>query len=444
MVARGAINPASTVRIVVVDPAETPEAPADPTVVISPEDRLGDAFATPDRPGDAGVPSDDDVMGILRGVVDPELGSDIVSLGMAKAATVEPDGRVRLRIALTTAGCPLRAEIQRDVRARVGNLPGVTGVKIDWTELTADEKATAMDRARRAIAERPEATAVPPTTKVILVSSGKGGVGKSSVTVNLAAALASTGLAVGVLDADIWGFSVPRMLGVDARLGADRETGRIRPERVEVGSGHIDVVSMGLLVEEEGSALMWRGLILNRAVRHFLEDVAWGEIDYLLVDMPPGTGDVQMGLAKMLPRAEMLVVTTPSLTAQKVAVRVVDMGRKNYLSVMGVVENMSSYVDDTGREHHIFGDGGGDRLATEAGLALLGRIPIEPSVAFGGDHGTPAALGDGPAAEAFSRLADRVLEVAPPPDMTGCTARLLDSVAAALDRADAAALSSGG
>jgi ATP-binding protein involved in chromosome partitioning len=383
------------------------------------------------------APTGQDVMTMLRGVVDPELGSDIVELGMARGATVDADGTVHIRIALTTAGCPLRAEIQRDVRSRVGGHPGVSRVLIDWDEMTPAEKATAMDRARRAIASRPEIGAVPATAKVLLVASGKGGVGKSSVTVNLGCALAARGFSVGILDADIWGFSVPRMLGIDGRLGGDTASGRIVPERLDIGGGTLKVVSMGLLVEEEGAALMWRGLILNRAVRHFIEDVDWDGIDYLLVDMPPGTGDVQMGLAKMLPRAEMLVVTTPSLTAQKVAARVVDMGRKNYLHLAGVIENMSAYVDEDGREHAIFGRGGGERLAAEAGLPLLGTLPIEPEVAGGGDRGEPAALGDGPAAKAFATLADRVLEACPPPDLTGCSARLLDAVDSALAAADA-------
>jgi ATP-binding protein involved in chromosome partitioning len=391
---------------------------------------------TPDSPPaeQSSPPLPEQVMSVLESVVDPELGSDIVSLGMARGATVEPDGFVRISILLTTSGCPLRAEIQREVRAKVDALPGVTGVRIDWGELNAEQKAETMARARKAMAERPETTAVPLTTKILLVSSGKGGVGKSSVTVNLAASLAARGYGVGLLDADIWGFSVPRMLGIDDRLGADEE-GRITPVRVPIGRGHIDAVSMGMLVEEEGSALMWRGLILNRAVRHFLEDVAWGDIDYLLVDMPPGTGDVQMGLAKMLPRAEMLVVTTPSLNAQKVAVRVVDMGRKNQLHIAGVVENMSSYIDDTGREHRIFGEGGAEQLASEAGIPMLGSIPIEPEVATGGDHGRPAALTAGPAADAFAQLTDTVLEICPPTEMAGCTARLLGAVEAALDSA---------
>lgn len=378
-------------------------------------------------------------MGLLRGVVDPELGSDIVDLGMAKGARIDPDGVVHVTVALTTSGCPLRAQIQKDVRARVGSLPGVTKVRMDWTELTQAEKAAAMDRARRNIAERPEQTALPPTTKVLMVASGKGGVGKSSVTVNLAAALAAEGFTVGVMDADIWGFSVPRMLGIEGRLQGDESEQKIRPNELPVGRGLLRVVSMGFLVDEEGSALMWRGLILNRAVQHFLEDVAWGDLDYLLIDMPPGTGDVQMGLAKLLPRAEMIVVTTPALTAQKVAVRVVDMGRKNYLRIAGVIENMSVYVDDSGREHRIFGSGGGDRLAAEAGVPLLGRIPIEPAVAEGGDAGTPVSLGTGPAADAFRAVARTLIdEVVPPADLAGCSARLLGAVDAALAAADAA------
>ncbi|MCO5318610.1 MAG: Mrp/NBP35 family ATP-binding protein [Microthrixaceae bacterium] len=367
------------------------------------------------------VPTEDHVRTILGSVMDPELGSDIVSLGMVRSVRVDPSGEVRVRVALTTAGCPLRAEIQRDVKARVGSLPGVTSVGIDWSELTREEKAETMRRARQAIAERPEQTTVPARTRVLLVASGKGGVGKSSVSVNLAVALARRGHRVGILDADIWGFSVPRMLGVSERLGTDGE-GRIQPQRLEVGNGSIEMVSMGLLVEEESSALMWRGLILNRAVRHFLEDVAWGDLDYLVVDMPPGTGDVQMGLAKMLPRAEMLVVTTPALGAQKVAARVVDMGRKNFLHVVGVVENMSVYVDPEGRPHEIFGAGGGERLAAESGSTLLGTIPIEPDVARGGDDGRPVALGAGRAADAFDELAGRLVEVSPPTDLSACSA----------------------
>ena len=385
------------------------------------------------------LPTVEEITGLLRGVVDPELGSDIVELGMAKGVRVDDDGVVHVTVALTTSGCPLRAQIQKDIRSRVGGLPGVTRVRMDWTELTQDEKAAAMDRARRNIAERAEQSNIPARTRVIMIASGKGGVGKSSVTVNLAAAMARRGLTVGVLDADIWGFSVPRMLGLDGRLSADDGGQKIRPQQLDVGDGRLEVVSMGFLVEDEESALMWRGLILNRAVQHFLEDVAWGDLDYLLIDMPPGTGDVQMGLARMLPRSEMVVVTTPSLAAQKVAVRVVDMGRKNYLRIVGVVENMSVYVDDAGNEHHIFGTGGGSALADDVGVPMLAHIPIEPAVATGGDAGTPIALGSGPAAEAFTELARLVVEEAVPmTDLAGCSARMLDAVNAALAAADAA------
>jgi ATP-binding protein involved in chromosome partitioning len=386
------------------------------------------------------------VFGLLRGVIDPELGSDIVDLGMAKAASVDPDGTVHVTVALTTSGCPLRAQIQKDVRARIGSLPGVTAVKLHWTELTAEEKAETMSRARLNAASNAPDTEIPATTRVICVASGKGGVGKSSVTVNLAAAIAARGLTVGVLDADIWGFSIPRMLGVDGRLGGEEVAGegtdgaarKIVPNTKVVGDGLLKVVSMGLLVDDEETALMWRGLMLNRAVQHFLEDVRWGDLDYLVIDMPPGTGDVQMGLARMLPRAELVVVTTPAVSAQKVAVRAVNMARRSHLRVAGVIENMSSFTCDHGTSYRLFGEGGGEALATEAGVPLLATIPLEPSVAAGGDEGAPVALTSGPAAEAFVALAERIVtETVPPVEMAGCSARLLDAAIAALDAADA-------
>jgi ATP-binding protein involved in chromosome partitioning len=388
----------------------------------------------------ATLPTADDVLAVLRGVIDPELGSDIVELGMAKGAVVEPDGNVVVTIALTTSGCPLRAQIQRDVRARVGSLPGVTHVKLDWTEMTQEEKSTAMGKARWNIAQRPEDTSLAPTTKVVLVASGKGGVGKSSVTVNLAAALAMTGLKVGVLDADIWGFSVPRMLGIGGRLTGREADGKkvmIPHERV-IGDGLLRIISMGFLVEDEESALMWRGLMLNRGVMHFLQDVDWGDdLDYLFIDMPPGTGDVQMGVAKLLPRAEVLVVTTPAQAAQKVASRAVSMARKSFLRVAGVIENMSTFTCDHGTTYSLFGEGGGAQLAADAGVPLLGQVPLEPSVATGGDQGEPVVLGDGPAAEAFRAIAQVILtEAIPPAEMAGCSARMLEAAMAALDAAD--------
>jgi ATP-binding protein involved in chromosome partitioning len=378
----------------------------------------------------------DDVLGALRGVIDPELGSDIVDLGMARDATVD-GSTVTVTVALTTSGCPLRAQIQRDVRTRVGALPGVEEVRIEWTEMTQEQKSSAMAKARFNVAQRPEDTAVGPTTRVVLVASGKGGVGKSSVTVNLAAALAARGLTVGVLDADIWGFSVPRMLGVDGRLGGVERDGRklMVPNERRVGDGVLRVVSMGFLVDSEDTALMWRGLMLNRGVQHFLQDVEWGDdLDYLLIDMPPGTGDVQMGVAKLLPRAEVVVVTTPATAAQKVAARVVTMARKSYLRVAGAIENMSAFTCEHGVSYPLFGEGGGETLAQDAGIPLLAQIPLEPGVATGGDDGEPVALGSGPAADAFRALAARLVEEAVPPvEMAGCSARILDAAVAALD-----------
>ncbi len=377
-------------------------------------------------------------MDLMRGVVDPELGSNLVELGMARGAQVSEDGEVRIEIALTTAGCPLRAQIQRDVKARLESLPGVTKVRIVWAELTADEKAAAMAKARFNVSQRAPDTAIPPTTKVLMVASGKGGVGKSTVTANLAAALAAEGFNVGVMDADIWGYSMPRMLGVDDKLRS--LDGKIVPLARRIGEGRLEVVSMGFLVDREDSALMWRGLMLNRAVQHFCEDVRWSDdLDYLLIDMPPGTGDVQMGLAKMLPRAEMIIVTTPATAAQKVAARVVDMGRKNYLRVVGVVENMSYLLTADDERHAVFGSGGGEALAAETGAPLLGSIPLDAAVADGFDTGEPAVLGSGAGADALKAVA-RVLsqEHVPPVEMAGCSARMLDAAMAALDAVDAA------
>ena len=400
----------------------------------------------PSDPGRSGRPRGgavdvDELRGLLRGVIDPELGSDIVDLGMVREVTADDAGHVVVTIALTTAGCPLRAQIQRDIRTRLGSATGVTDVKLDWAEMTVEERTGAMAKARWNITQRPEDTAIGATTKVILVASGKGGVGKSSVTVNLAAALAARGLTVGVLDADVWGFSVPRMLGVSGRLGGVERDGRkmMIPHERQVGTGKLRIISMGFLVEDEASALMWRGLMLNRGVQHFLQDVEWGDdLDYLLVDMPPGTGDVQMGVAKLIPRAEVLVITTPALAAQKVAERAVSMARKSYLRVAGVVENMSAFTCDHGVSYALFVSGGGQALAEAAGAPLLAQIPLEPDIVAGGDAGAPAALGDGPAAEAFRALAEVVVtEAVPPVAMAGCTARMLDAAVAALDALDA-------
>jgi ATP-binding protein involved in chromosome partitioning len=380
------------------------------------------------------------VRGILAGVRDPELGASIVDLGMLRDVEVSPDGDVRVKVALTTAGCPLRGQIKADVISKVNGLAGVRGIEVEYAEMTQTERSAVMQRARLEATRRAPDTEVGATTRVIAIASGKGGVGKSSVTVNLATALASQGRTVGVLDADIWGFSVPRMLGVAGRLGAAKSAttkGKIEPAQVAVANlddpagpaGRIAVVSMGLLVDDEDTALMWRGLILSKALEQFLTDVSWGDLDYLLLDMPPGTGDIQMALSRLLPQTEMLVVTTPARNAQKVAARVADMARRSYLKVLGVVENMSEFVAPDGSRHAIFGSGGGKRLAALTGAPLIGRIPIESAVSTGGDDGHPVVLAapDSPAAIEFRRIARLIVdELLPPVEMAGCTARILE------------------
>ena len=374
------------------------------------------------------APTEEEVRNLLRAVIDPELGDNIVDLGMAGDITMA-DGIVTIGVKLTIRGCPLRAQIQKDIRSRLEVHPWVQKVKIDWGEMTADERTAVMSRARWNARENATDTAVPTGARILAIASGKGGVGKSSVTVNLAAALAAAGKTVGVLDADIWGFSIPRMLGMPDRLEAQKIDGRdkpmIMPNERRVGDGLLKVVSTGMLVEDEGTALMWRGLMLTKAVEQFLNDVQWGHLDYLVIDMPPGTGDVQMGLARMLPRTDLLIVTTPAVSAQKVAIRAADMARRSFLRVAGVIENMSAFECDHGESYALFGTGGGQALADEIGVELLGQVPIEPTVAAGGDAGQPVVLdGIGKAAEVFSRIAARIIEETPDnDDMNGCSAR---------------------
>jgi ATP-binding protein involved in chromosome partitioning len=380
-----------------------------------------------------------DIMLALSNVIDPELGSDIVSLGMVPSVEIADDGIVTVEVKLTISGCPMRAEIKKEVETRVELHPGVARAKIVWGEMNAEERSEVMTKARWNARENAAATMIPDSCNVLAIASGKGGVGKSSVTVNLAAALASKGHTVGVLDADIWGFSVPRLLGIDDRMEAKAVEGSdkplIIPNERRVGTGLLKIVSTGFLVGED-TALMWRGLMLTKAVEQFLRDVNWGELDYLLIDMPPGTGDVQMGLARMLPSTNLIVVTTPALAAQKVAQRAADMAQRSFLRVVGVIENMSSFTDPAGIEHALFGTGGGEALAAAVDAPLLGKIPIEPAVSAGGDAGEPVSLaGVGPAADVFRSIADHIAnELAPVVvpddiDMAGCSVRLFDAPA---------------
>lgn len=383
-------------------------------------------------------PTPAEVTNLLRAVIDPELGDNIVDLGMATGVTVSDEGLVTIGVKLTIKGCPLRVQIKNDVESRVTTHPGVTKVKIEWGEMDSEERTAVMTRARWNAKENAPATQIPLNTRILAIASGKGGVGKSSVTVNLAAALANQGHTVGVLDADIWGFSVPRMLNMSDRLEAKLFDGSDKPKMIPneriIGKGLLKVVSTGMLVEDESTALMWRGLMLTKAVEQFLKDVHWGDLDYLLIDMPPGTGDVQMGLARMLPRADLIIVTTPAVSAQKVAIRAADMARRSFLRIAGVIENMSAFTCEHGTSYPLFGSGGGQNLATEIGSDLLGQIPIENAVAFGSDNGEPVAIsGSGFAADAFREIAKKIIaQTVPVNEMAGCSARMLETVALAL------------
>lgn len=353
-----------------------------------------------------------EVLKTLKGVQDPELGGDVVELGMITDVEIE-GGEVTVGLALTIAECPLRNQIEGDTRRRVGNIPGVDSVVINTTAMTDRQRSEMMSTARRKVRENAEPTQIAPTTRVIAIASGKGGVGKSSMTVNLAAGVAAEGFEVGVLDADIWGFSIPRMLGVKGPLQADPETGLIEPAT----RGGLKVVSTGLIVEDEETALMWRGLMLSKALEQFLNEVAWGSLDYLLIDMPPGTGDVQMALTRMLPQTEMVVVTTPQAAAQKVAIRVADMARRSHMPIVGVIENMSGEV---------FGTGGGADLSADLCVPLLGSVPLDPAVVASGDAGTPVFDGEEPSAasEALAGVVDRLIQAVPPAHLETCTGRI--------------------
>jgi len=384
--------------------------------------------STPDVSGD-----DVDVVAImnaLRGVVDPELGDNIADLGMVKRIERSVDRVIHITVALTTAGCPLRAQLMRDAKARVASLPDIDIVKVHFGEMTTEERSNVMSRARWKARDNELETDIPPTCRILAISSGKGGVGKSSVTANLAVLLAARGYTVGVLDADIGGFSMPQLLGIDGEIqGERRGEGKtmMTPVARSIGEGTLLVVSMGSISgSNETEAIMWRGLMLNRAVQHFLEDVKWGELDYLLIDMPPGTSDIQMGLARMLPRTDVVIVTTPARAAQQVAARAADMARKGFLRVAGVVENMGPSINPDGTVTAMFGIGGGQQLADSIGVPLLASIPLDEAVTAGGDNGSPVALEfpDSPAGVVYRQLADIIVtDVAPPVEIAQCSLR---------------------
>jgi ATP-binding protein involved in chromosome partitioning len=364
----------------------------------------------------------DDIEAALRGVIDPELNADIVELGMVSGIDVD-GSHASIGVALTVAACPMRDQIENDVVRKVTAIPGINTVAVDVTAMTSSQRSELMGKVRLRARETATPTMISPQTRVIAVSSGKGGVGKSSLSVNLALAISALGHRTGLLDADIWGFSVPRMLAsIDERLeaGADR---KIQP----LQAAGLEVVSTGLLLDDEDTALMWRGLMLSKALEQFLTDVAWSSsLGYLVIDMPPGTGDVQMALSRMLPQAEMVVVTTPQRAAQKVAARVADMARRSHMPVVGVIENMSGFTTEDGRHYALFGSGGGSELADQLGVPLLGQIPLDPNVVNGGDEGRPVVTEDpnGPAGESIRSVADRLVELIPPAAEDTCTARI--------------------
>jgi ATP-binding protein involved in chromosome partitioning len=368
------------------------------------------------------VTTRDEIEAALRGVIDPELNANIVELGMVGDIVVNgPD--VSIGVALTIAACPMRDQIESDVVRKVKAIPGIETVSVNVTAMNGEQRSELMSKVRLRAREHAEPTMISPQTRVIAVSSGKGGVGKSSLSVNLALAISALGHRTGLLDADIWGFSVPRMLdSVDARLEAGDDR-KIRP----LSTAGLEVVSTGLMIDDEDTALMWRGLMLSKALEQFLTDVAWSpDLGYLIIDMPPGTGDVQMALSRMLPQAEMVVVTTPQRAAQKVAARVADMARRSHMPVVGVVENMSGFTTEDGRHYDLFGSGGGSELADQLGVPLLGQIPLDPNVVNGGDEGRPVVTADpdGPAGREIRSVADRLLELVPPAAADTCTARI--------------------
>jgi ATP-binding protein involved in chromosome partitioning len=322
-------------------------------------------------------PDRDEILRALESVIDPELGRPVTELEMVRDVLVDDDGSVSVTIALTVAGCPLRDSFTEQVTQHVGGVAGVTRVRLGFDVMSPEEKAALVSRLRGGRAER--SLSLSPATRVLAVASGKGGVGKSTLTVNLAYALSALGERVGVLDADVYGHSIPHMLGVHQKPIAVDEM-IVPPIR-----GDLKLMSIGFFLDEN-APIMWRGPMLHRALEQFLSDVHWGELDTLVVDMPPGTGDVAMSLGQLLPRAEALVVTTPQPAAQQVAVRAAQMAQKTGMRLVGVVENMS-WLAGTGQE--LFGAGGGQALADDMDVPLLGRIPLDPVLREAADLGAP-------------------------------------------------------
>jgi ATP-binding protein involved in chromosome partitioning len=355
------------------------------------------------------MPTQDQIREALRAVIDPELRRDIVELEMVRSIDVHPNGVVDVTVSLTTPGCPIRSHFQTGVANAARSVEGVTGVNVDFDVLSDTEKAGLQRKLGRGGALPTGALAR--VANVICVGSGKGGVGKSSVTANLAAALTAEGKRVGVLDADVWGYSQPRMFGLGATRPKVNGERKIVPPEAHDG---IKVMSIGFFMEED-AAVVWRGPMLHKALTQFLEDVDWGELDYLLVDLPPGTGDVSMTLAQLLPQARFLIVTTPQPVAQRVARRSAEMAHKVRLEIAGIVENMAGFVTPSGERFAIFGEGGGQLLADELDVPLLGKVPLTMALREQADAGTPLVFSDpdDPAAQAIRQTARGVIAMTP-------------------------------
>jgi ATP-binding protein involved in chromosome partitioning len=351
----------------------------------------------------------DEIMKALEVVIDPELHRSIVELDMVRSIDVSENGVVDVTVSLTTPGCPIKGHFQTAVADAATGLEGVTHCNVYFDVLSDTQKAALQQKLGRGSLP---AGALAQVSNVLCIGSGKGGVGKSTLTANVAAALAAEGKRVGILDADVWGYSIPRMYG----LGATRPP--VSPERkiVPLESHGVKIMSIGFFVEED-AAVVWRGPMLHKALTQFLQDVAWGALDYLLVDLPPGTGDVSMTLAQLLPQAQFLIVTTPQATAQKVARRAAQMADKVSLEIAGVVENMSGFTTPSGERFAIFGEGGGDELADELDVPMLGRVPLTMPLREQADDGVPLVIEnpDDPAAQAIRQVARGIIAMAPMP-----------------------------
>jgi ATP-binding protein involved in chromosome partitioning len=357
--------------------------------------------------GCVSTPTNDQVTDALRSVIDPELRKSIVDLGMVRSIEIGEDGGVDVVVSLTTPGCPIRSHFQQAVMEKVGGLEGVARVGVGFDVLSDEEKGALQRTLGRS--GLPEG-ALAQVKNVICVASGKGGVGKSTMTANLAAALAASGQSAGALDADVYGYSIPRMLGTDGRPDVNGERKIIPLD----GPAGVRVMSIGFFVEPD-AAVVWRGPMLHKAIQQFLEDVAWGELDYLLLDLPPGTGDVSMTLAQLLPQAKVVVVTTPQPAAQAVAARAAEMAAKVDLEVLGVIENMSGFTTPDGQRFTIFGEGGGQLLADDLDVPLLGKVPLSEELRAHADAGTPLVLAepDAPASQAIRDTARGIVAATP-------------------------------